>query len=246
MDDKNGPVTTGEGTATSGVMADIVGAVPLREMDKDDDARGHHAMAEEAHAADGKGSASTSINGGIGHGQSPPVPVEMQSALSHETLKGTGANTVAGVTTAASTAPEKTVNSAGKPASGGSSTPPVEGLVETQSAERTGSVSSERVSTPPHFVAPSSYLRPLQARAPGSSGSASGLRPGSSKDKRLMTPVDREQIEGLVGANHSIAFMESVTNYKHSVRSEPSSKSARATTSCLSATVSLFLTRRCW
>ncbi|KXL46910.1 hypothetical protein M433DRAFT_153217, partial [Acidomyces richmondensis BFW] len=210
MDDRTGPATTGEDAATAGAMGDTVGAVVPQEMDKDDDARGHHANSEEAHVADGNGSLRTSMNGGTGHGQSPAVPAEMQPARGHEAFTGTGADTVAGVTTAASVTPEKTVTSVGKSTSGGSSPAPAEGLVEAQSSERTGSVSSERVSTPPHFVAPSSYLRPLQSRGPGSSGSASGLRPGSSKDKRMMTPVDREQIEGLRAIR---AFLKVRTSY---------------------------------
>lgn len=58
---------------------------------------------------------------------------------------------------------------------------------------------------PPHFVAPSSYLRPLLSRAPAatdppSAGSSpTGSRPGTRESRRQMTtPLDREQIEGLV------------------------------------------------
>ena len=54
------------------------------------------------------------------------------------------------------------------------------------------------------FVAPSSYLRPLSrahASSVGASGSASGSnsRPATS-DKAQMTPLEHEQIEGLVCA----------------------------------------------
>ena len=54
------------------------------------------------------------------------------------------------------------------------------------------------------FVAPSSYLRPLSrahASSVGASGSASGsnTRPATS-DKAPMTPLEHEQIEGLVCA----------------------------------------------
>jgi hypothetical protein len=61
-------------------------------------------------------------------------------------------------------------------------------------------------SNAPHFVAPSSYLRPVSSRAQGAVGSFgggsanSGSRPGT-RDSRQMTPFDREQIEGLVSLN---------------------------------------------
>jgi len=50
--------------------------------------------------------------------------------------------------------------------------------------------------TTPQFVAPSSYLRPLSRASPSGSGSGSNSRP-TTRD-RQMTPLDREQIEGLV------------------------------------------------
>lgn len=49
----------------------------------------------------------------------------------------------------------------------------------------------------PHFVAPSSYLRPLSRDLFARSPSRSGARPGG-KRVQMITPVDREQIEGLV------------------------------------------------
>ena len=67
----------------------------------------------------------------------------------------------------------------------------------------------------PLFVAPSSYLRPLSRAQPAASGivagaadvsgsgSGSGSRPGtaaSTGDGRQMTPLDKEQIEGLVSS----------------------------------------------
>lgn len=54
---------------------------------------------------------------------------------------------------------------------------------------------------PPHFVAPSSYLRPLSRDPFARSPSASGPPPstsGQQKKVQMVTPVDREQIEGLV------------------------------------------------
>ena len=71
----------------------------------------------------------------------------------------------------------------------------------------------------PLFVAPSSYLRPLSRAQPAASGivagaadvsgSGSGSRPGtaaSTGDGRQMTPLDKEQIEGLV----SLCFLFSL------------------------------------
>ena len=52
----------------------------------------------------------------------------------------------------------------------------------------------------PHFVAPSSYLRPLSRAQPSQAASGNGgSRPGT-RDKKPMppTPWDNEQIEGLV------------------------------------------------
>ncbi|KAK3113048.1 AMP-activated serine/threonine-protein kinase regulatory subunit [Teratosphaeriaceae sp. CCFEE 6253] len=51
----------------------------------------------------------------------------------------------------------------------------------------------------PHFVAPSSYLRPVSraSAAPPATGSPTGSRP-ATRDRRLMpSPLDREQTEGL-------------------------------------------------
>lgn len=53
----------------------------------------------------------------------------------------------------------------------------------------------------PHFVAPSSYLRPLTrdpfARSPSSQSGVGGTRSGAHL-AQMSTPIDREQIEGLV------------------------------------------------
>lgn len=75
----------------------------------------------------------------------------------------------------------------------------------------TGAGSAEALPTgAPHFVAPSSYLRPLSSRAAPSTsgpagarsasgtGSGSGSRPGTRQGEQMSSPLDREQIEGLV------------------------------------------------
>ncbi|KAK3700806.1 AMP-activated serine/threonine-protein kinase regulatory subunit [Vermiconidia calcicola] len=60
----------------------------------------------------------------------------------------------------------------------------------------------------PHFVAPLSYLRPVQTRALSAGGSG-GSRPGT-RDSKQMTVVDREQIEGLRAIR---AFLNVRTSY---------------------------------
>ncbi|KAK0947105.1 AMP-activated serine/threonine-protein kinase regulatory subunit [Friedmanniomyces endolithicus] len=78
---------------------------------------------------------------------------------------------------------------------------------------------------PPHFVAPSSYLRPVSRAAattaaaapPTASGSqavgspTAGSRPGTGKErKQMLSPLDREQIEGLRAIR---AFLKVRTSY---------------------------------
>ncbi|KAI6852163.1 hypothetical protein D0864_16465 [Hortaea werneckii] len=66
---------------------------------------------------------------------------------------------------------------------------------------------------PPHFVAPSSYLRPLSRDPFARSPSASGPTPSSSgqqKKVQMVTPIDREQIEGLRAIR---AFLKVRTSY---------------------------------
>ncbi|KAK5117751.1 AMP-activated serine/threonine-protein kinase regulatory subunit [Meristemomyces frigidus] len=83
----------------------------------------------------------------------------------------------------------------------------------------TGAGSAEAVPTgAPHFVAPSSYLRPLSSRAAPSAsgpagagpGSASGSRPGTRQGGQMSSPLDREQIEGLRAIR---AFLKVRTSY---------------------------------
>jgi 5'-AMP-activated protein kinase regulatory gamma subunit len=84
----------------------------------------------------------------------------------------------------------------------------------------------------PNFVAPSHYLRPRE-RAHG------------SKSRGPMSPLDHEQLDGLVSPPSSPSYLFYLTT----VCSEPfanSSKPAQATTSYLSVTVSSSSTQLCW
>lgn len=67
---------------------------------------------------------------------------------------------------------------------------------------------------PPHFVAPSSYLRPLSRDPFARSPSASGPTPsplGQQKKVQMVTPIDREQIEGLVSCACLQAIFQDVS-----------------------------------
>jgi hypothetical protein len=84
----------------------------------------------------------------------------------------------------------------------------------------------------PNFVAPSHYLRPRE-------------KTHGSKSRGPMSPLDHEQLDGLVSPPSSPSNLFHLTI----VYSEPfanSSKLAQATTSCLSVTVSSSSTRLFW
>ncbi|KAI6820281.1 CBS-domain-containing protein [Hortaea werneckii] len=83
----------------------------------------------------------------------------------------------------------------------------------TTTAGSPADVPTAAAAPPPHFVAPSSYLRPLSRDPFARSPSASGPTPspsGQQKKVQMVTPVDREQIEGLRAIR---AFLKVRTSY---------------------------------
>ena len=147
--------------------------------------------------------------------------------------------------------------SAGEQDGGVSHRDPSSGLQATPAEDHEGDAGGDASNGAPHFVAPSSYLRPL-SRAQASIGDANGSRP-STRDSKPMppSPLDREQIEGLVSfyycvmrprrklsllarKSHFDAYTPFegldmwLTNYLAcgSVLFEPFSRSAQVTTSC--------------